>query len=65
MIDAFSRLKRTPEEIEEMCRELREHISHHSLQFETLTYEEGVQNTIKWLFFNEPLPTDFKGDHSA
>jgi PhoPQ-activated pathogenicity-related protein len=52
---------RTRDEISELCQEIREHQEGKSAQFVELTFEEGVQAAIKWLFFNnEPYPADVK-----
>lgn len=50
---------RSRDEISELCQEIREHQEGKSGQFAQLTYEEGVQAAIKWLFYrNEPYPAD-------
>lgn len=50
---------RSKEEIVELTQEIREHLEAHSQQFVDFTFEEGVQATIKWLFYqNEKIPTE-------
>ncbi len=45
-------LRRTPEDIAQLCKEMRESKDSSSRQFEELTYEEGVMAAIRWLFFS-------------
>ena len=52
-------LERSKEDILELIADVRVHQNKKSLQYAAMTYEEGIQNTLKWLFYNkEPLPTD-------
>ena len=54
-------LQRSKEEIAQLALEIREHIDGHSLEFELLTFEEGVQATLKWLFYKNAIyPCDVK-----
>lgn len=55
----FSKLDKTPEEIADMALELTEHEKNKFKQFQSLTFEQGVQATLLWLFFNRTAaPTD-------
>lgn len=50
---------RTKEEIKELCEEIQTHRRKKSLQFELLTYEEGVLAAISWLSYSTArLPTE-------
>ena len=57
----MKKLCRDPDEIKELAFCIQEHREAGSTEFGPLTYEEGVLNTLKWLFFKTAThPTDAK-----
>jgi len=59
-------VKRSHDEIDEMCRVMRDHLQNESGEFCAKTYEEGCIAVIKWMFFeNAKHPTDMTPDNEA
>lgn len=57
------KLQRDNEEVKALCEEMRESKEHKSRQFESLSYEDGVLATVRWLFFKTAeSPYDVKRD---
>lgn len=45
-------IRRSHDEIEEMCKEMRDSVTNKSAQFEKLSYEQGAIAVIRWLYFD-------------
>lgn len=59
-------VKRSHDEIDEMCRVMRDHLESESGEFGRKSYEDGCIAVVKWLFFqNAKHPADTTPDTEA
>ncbi len=58
---AFDKLLRSADEMIQLGKECIEHEQRRSVQFENLTYEQGIRAALRWLFFStSDYPLDVK-----
>lgn len=58
-------IRRSHDEIEAMCKEMREHMTRNSTEFSKLSYEQGVIAAVRWLYFDTAQHPADVSDKSA